>query len=87
MRYDVTASADVENKLAEIWLRSRRRDAVRRASDRIDWLLKHYPLDQGHEYRTGRIMTVEPLTVRYIVSPDDRRVEIIDYAYNDTNGR
>lgn len=81
MHYTVASSPAVNDKLADIWLRALDRNAVRAASDEIDETLKYRPFDVGLPFGTARSLTVGPLTAIYTVSPDDRMVDILDYAY------
>ena len=81
MHYTVASSPTVNDKLADIWLRATDRNAVRRASDEIDQWLKYHPFQGGYPFGTARSLTIGPLTAIYKVSPDDRMVEILDYAY------
>jgi hypothetical protein len=83
MRYTVTSSDEVDNKLARIYLLARDRDAVSRASNRIDWVLKYSPLSEGTDLGAFRVLTLAPLTVVYSVSPDDRLVTILDYFHSE----
>ena len=81
MRYTVTSHPDMEDKLALIWLQAPDKNAVARASDEIDRLLKHTSLDVGEPDGTNRAITIDPLKAIYTVSPNDRLVQILDYIY------
>ena len=81
MPYTVTASPTALDELALIWTMASDRDAVSRASNKIDAILKSAPLGQGIDLGDYRTLTIEPLTVCYTVSPDDCLVTIRRYIY------
>jgi hypothetical protein len=73
--------------LADCWTSSPDRAAVSAASDRIDWLLKHDPLNSGEERGDGsRILIELPLAVLFSVSEGDRMVSVYD-AWRCSNPR
>ena len=82
MRYTVTSSSPmVEEEPALIWLQAADRDAVKRAADEIERILKFSPLAHGFDYGEYRSLTVGPLRVTYAISPADCLVTILQYTY------
>lgn len=82
MRFTVTCPMEVQDELALFWIQSPdRRDAITRASNEIDAILKTAPLLRGEEVGEYRRLTIEPLTVVYTVSPDDCLVRIHRFLY------
>jgi hypothetical protein len=78
MRYTVTCPPDVQDKRALLWLQTSDRSAFARASNRIDALLRRWPM-RGDDHGMHWTLTVDPLTVVYTLSLDDCQVAIIDY--------
>ena len=78
MRFTVTTSADIEEKLAAIWNKAPDRAAVSRASNQIDVFLRSSPLDRGRSFGEFHMLTIEPLTVVYEVLEKDCAVRIVD---------
>jgi hypothetical protein len=79
MRWTVVWIPSADQKLARLWLRALDRDAVRKSAFEIDKLLKTKPETAGESRPFGqRIVHVEPLGVRFKVSPDDRLVQVVD---------
>jgi plasmid stabilization system protein ParE len=76
--FDVRWSDRAEQELAAAWISAADRDAVNRASDRIDFLLSRDPLVQG-ESRSGnaRLMYQRPLSVLYRVIPAAQVVWVV----------
>ena len=72
--------------LADCWTSSPDRAAVAAASDRIDWLLKHDPLNSGEERGGSRILIELPLAVLFSVSEVDCMVSVYD-AWRCSNPR
>jgi hypothetical protein len=81
MPYTVTSDRTVQDELAVIWMQASDRDAVSRAANEIDRLLRLFPLTRGVAHDSFRTITVGPLTAVYRVSPDDRIVEILRFDY------
>jgi hypothetical protein len=79
MRYTVTQSRLAQNALARFWTAAPDRQAVSDASDEIDHLLKTIPDQCGIPFGAFRRLTVSPLEVLYLVSPDDCLVRIWSY--------
>ena len=68
------------NDLANLWGRadSSLRQAITRASHRIDQLLRKDPHNQGESRTAGRrIMFVPPLAVSFRIEPDGRTVSVL----------
>jgi hypothetical protein len=82
MHYTVTTSPTAEEELAFIWIIASDRDAVSRASNEIDKLLRRSPLSCGINHGSFRTLTVDPLLVAFTVSPDDRQVKILQFTYH-----
>jgi len=66
------------NALAHIWTASLDRQAVTRASNLIDRLLKFAPDTVGHPFGNQRLLTVHPLAATYEVLPDDCKVIVLE---------
>jgi plasmid stabilization system protein ParE len=81
MRYTVVYLSPAEEKLADIWTHAGNRQAVTRAANQIDRLLKFSAERQGEEHPEGRRLVVEPLAVVFRVLPDDRLVQVIEVEY------
>ena len=81
MPYTVTASNEVHDQLAQIWIEAPDPKAVSAASNLIDHILRTAPLTWGAVQGDQRVLTIDPLTVLYTVSPNDRLVEIVRYTY------
>ena len=76
MVYTVIAEPEATDQLAEIWMNSPDRQAVERASNHIDALLRIDPLSQGIAADDERIVYEPPLAVVYRVNAADRLVSI-----------
>jgi hypothetical protein len=83
MRYTVINLPDAEDELARLWMAASDRDAVSRASNEIDAILRVFPLSRGYAHGNSRILTIKPLTVVYTVSPEDCQVTILQYLYQE----
>ena len=81
MPYTVIPGPRAEDALAWIWLLASDRQALARASDAIDAILRTAPYS-GKAHGIYRHLTVAPLTVVYRVSEPDRLVTILDYLYH-----
>jgi hypothetical protein len=68
--FDVRWTDRADYELAAAWLAASDRNAVSRAADRVEHLLRHNPLGQG-ESRTAntRLLFEPPLWVLYRVAP------------------
>jgi hypothetical protein len=79
MRWMVVWIPSAEQKLARLWMRALDRASVRRAAFEIDKLLKIDPENVGESRPAGqRIIHIQPLGVRFKVSPADRLVQVVD---------
>ena len=77
MTYSVVWRPSAEAKLASIWNEADDRDAVARAGDTIDSLLRTAPLTVGESRAdTSRILIVDTLAVYYDVHEDDQLVAV-----------
>jgi hypothetical protein len=81
MRFTVITGPSADDELALIWISVPDPQEVADASDEIDQLLKHRPLQVGEVFGNDRRLHVPPLEVVYSVFPDDCRVRILRYAY------
>jgi hypothetical protein len=81
MRFTVITSPSADDELALTWMSAPDPQEVADASDTIDQLLKHQPLQVGTVFGNDRLLHVSPLEVVYSVSPDDCRVRILRYGY------
>ena len=79
MRFTVVWKPQAERTLLELWLESSQRDALTRAAEEIESLVRQRPESVGESRELGRRwLFVEPLGVDYSVSVNDRVVEIIN---------
>lgn len=81
MKYTVVWPAEVEQKLTQMWLAGRDRQAISEATDRIEQVLGSDPINVG-ESRAGnfRILVEDPLAVIYSVSPKDCLVNVVEVS-------
>ena len=78
MKYAVDWVGTAERRLIEIWLSSRRRDAVTRAAQAIDRELEAHPFDVGESRDFGqRILLAMPLGVVYEVRSENKLVRVL----------
>lgn len=78
MNFDVIWVPAAESQLAAIWTNARDRNAVTRASDRIDRELRTDPQSKGESRPPGlRVLIDLPLVVYFEVSEPDRRVRVL----------
>ncbi len=84
MPFTVTAFPGYEDQLMLIFLRALDQPNVSAASDRIDYLLKHFPEIRDPDTSGIRHLSVGPLAVAYRFLPDDCRVEITELRYIET---
>jgi hypothetical protein len=79
MSYRLKYRRRASQSLANIWMSAADRDAVTRASDRLERYLKNDPLGVG-ESRAGRmrVVFIGPLAVFYTVDPAARQVIVTD---------
>ena len=79
MKFTVIWKPQAERTLLELWLESSHRDALTRAAEEIESLVRQRPESVGESRDLGRRwLFVEPLGVDYSVSLNDRVVEIIN---------
>jgi hypothetical protein len=81
MRYTVGWLPSALDELARIWNEALDRQAVSRAADDIDHLLRTSPRYRGDNGAGTRDLTVFPLRVIFEVSPDDRKVTVLEVFY------
>jgi hypothetical protein len=84
MPFTVTAFRGYDDQLMLIFLRAADQAAVSAASNRIDYLLKHFPEIRDADASGLRHISVGPLSVSYRFSPDDCKVEITELRYTET---
>jgi plasmid stabilization system protein ParE len=79
MNYRLKYLRRATQALADIWMAAADRNAVTRASHRLERLLKADPLGVG-ESRAGRrrLVLINPLAVFYTVDPAGRQVVVTD---------
>jgi hypothetical protein len=77
MPYTVTWDVDAEDALANLWMQASDPQAVSVAVNTIERNLRLAPLSVGYEYNGDRWYRIDPVTVIYHVSPDDRLVKIL----------
>ena len=66
-----------QDELARIWLQATDRQAVTRASARIDFWLQRSPLSVGQPSGGKYQLIIKPLKVVYAVFPDDCQVHVL----------
>lgn len=81
MLFYVSYVQRAQNQLAAIWLNASDRNAVTKASDRIDRLLRSQPLAVGEDLGAYRRLHDPPLEVIYTASPDDCLVQVWRIAF------
>jgi plasmid stabilization system protein ParE len=73
MTYTVVWRPSAEATLADLWTTARDREAVARAADDIDAMLRTQPLTAGESRSSNtRFLAVSPLAVYFDVIEDDR---------------
>ena len=77
MNYTVTWAPDAEEELVRIWISSGSRNAVKKAADEIDKLLRRNPEAKGELFGNKWSLHVRPLLVVYEIIPDDCLVQIV----------
>lgn len=77
MRFTVIWMPGAQDEMAEIWLRSRSRQLIADAVNRIDLLLAADPYGCGEEFYGDFLLVVPPMHVVYVVKPDDCLVEVL----------
>jgi hypothetical protein len=76
-----------EEELAAVWLTSKDRNAVTKASDEIDNVLSLFPNSAGEPtFDTVRVFAQPPLAVEYEVIESERRVFVLS-AWDTAHGR
>jgi hypothetical protein len=78
MRYTVGWLPSAEVELARIWIAATDRQAVSRAADQIEILLRISSQARGGDEEGIRSFSFLPLAVIFEVSPDDRKVTILE---------
>lgn len=78
MRFTVVWSPFAQDRLTELWLRSADRNAVTRASHRVDHLLRIDPDTRGSPWFGDRVLHIPPLRVAFAINPMDMLVEVFD---------
>jgi hypothetical protein len=78
MKFTVTWLPGAEAKLTVIWNQATDKQAVADAADQIDRILHRDAERKGKPLGKFRKLTVAPLSVLFIVSPDDRMVIVVD---------
>jgi hypothetical protein len=76
MRYTVVWAPDAENRLADLYYHAPDKAAVTAASNEIDRVLANDADRKGQPLNGDRFLSIPPLTVVFVVSPDDRLVEV-----------
>jgi hypothetical protein len=78
MKYTVVWTPTAEHHLAELWLQSSDRNAVRSATDTIDKVLTVDAHVHGESrYETLRVLVVAPLGVDFDVDQNDCLVRVL----------
>ena len=76
MIFTVVWLPSARDELAELWLHAADRQAVSRAANTMDRLLREDPQTRGQPLFGHRVLAVEPLTIAFDVSADDRMVTV-----------
>ena len=77
MKFTVVWTKEAMDDLMEIWTQSADRQAITKASDRIDAVLRRNPLGVGKAMvDDGRMLFEVPLAVTFRVSDADRLVTV-----------
>ncbi len=77
MTYTVLWTPSAERALADLWVATGNRSAVRAAADAIDSVLRSTPYQVGESRAANmRILFASPLAVEYAVFEADRVVEV-----------
>jgi hypothetical protein len=78
IRFTVTWREDAIQELAQLWIDGNIRGAISAAALQIDSELSRDPLIKGQEVSEGlRRIDMKALRAYYIVSQEDRKVEIV----------
>jgi mRNA-degrading endonuclease RelE of RelBE toxin-antitoxin system len=83
MRWTVVWKKSAQRKLAELWLDSPEREAVRSAADSVDHELKNDADRKGRVAFGHRVLAMPPLAIVYKVSVDDRLATVVDVSWLD----
>lgn len=83
MTWTVVWHPAVADKLAELWMEARDRNAVTQAVNRIDQSLRHDAEKQGIEFYGDRLFVEPPLSVVFHPAVDDRLVKILDVCLHE----
>jgi hypothetical protein len=78
MRYTVVWLRSASAELARIWCNVDDRQAVTRAANQIDHLLRTSPQARGNDFEGTFDFTIFPLRIRFDVSPLDRQVKVFE---------
>jgi plasmid stabilization system protein ParE len=78
MRYTVEWLPSAVDELATIWNDAADRQAVSRAADQIEVLLRTSSQVRGGNGEGTHAYTIFPLAVIFEVSPDDRKVTVLE---------
>lgn len=78
MPYTVVWREAALDTLMDFWLSSIDRDAVTRAVEQVDRLLRMDPDSCGEKYYGDRLLVVDLFSVTFRVSVDDQMVEVLD---------
>jgi len=78
MSFTVVWRDIAESELAHMYLEVPDREAVRRAADRIEFLLRRDPLALGKaHFGSHQLLRVPPLGVEFLIDELDRRVTVV----------
>ncbi len=77
MRYTVVWRETALRQLARVWMRATDKDAVNRASNRIDRELAVDPDAKGWDYFGDRVFPAPPIWALYTIQPADRLVVVL----------
>ena len=78
MHFTVTWHREAREELARLWVAASNRRELATAADAIDRELSRDAHLKGEEFYGDRLFVAAPLAVTYMISVDDRRVEVLD---------
>lgn len=81
MRLLLSWVPSAEDELMLIWIGATDKNAVSRATNEVDRLLRDRALEVGEEVGANRRLQIAPLEVIYSVALDDCRVRVLQVAY------
>lgn len=78
MRWTVIWNRKVRRDLAEIWMNSSDRNAIRSAADSIDLELAVDADKKGEDFYGDRLLVIAPLAVVFTINRHDRLATVLE---------